>query len=233
MPFIPRSSSSFSAVRAVLFDIDDTLFPSSEFSSQARKKAVAAMIRAGLEATPKAALSELSKIVKSKGSNFSGHFNILVRRFPSASPLRAAAAGVAAYHAHKRLIKPYPGTASTLAKLSSRGFTLAIASEGVEIKQWDKLILLGLDDCFNAVFVTAPKGKTPAFYRAICLKLGLPPAAVLMVGDHPEKDMAAARAAGLRTVRLRQGRYQKTPSAADLDVRSLSQLLRFLPIRPI
>ena len=36
-------------LKAILFDIDDTLFPSSEFAEKARRSAVEAMVDAGLD----------------------------------------------------------------------------------------------------------------------------------------------------------------------------------------
>ncbi len=224
-------SSSLPGIRAVLFDIDDTLFPSARFSSLARKKAVSAMIKAGLQVTPPQAHAALNQIVRLHGSNFSGHFDLLVKKFYCPRPLRAVAAGVAAYHDAKRSIRPFPGARRTLHSLSRRGFLLAVASEGVALKQWDKLIRLKLDDQFSAVYVVAPGGKTPSFYKSVAHQLRLPPSSILMVGDHPFKDVASAKAAGLLTARLRAGRHAKLSSAADHTLARLDELLKLLPAK--
>ena len=222
--------SPFSSIKAILFDIDDTLFPSSEFSLLARKNAVSAMIRAGLKTTPKKAQAELLRIIAANGSNFSGHFDLLSKHFPCKDRFRVVAAGVGAYHNTKSSISPYPGVADTLLELRSRGYILAIASEGLAVKQWDKLIRLGLDPLFHQVFVTSSKtgGKNAAFYRRAARSLHLPPSSILMVGDNPAKDIAPAKAAGMRTVRIRAGKHIPTPDTADARMARLDRLVELL-----
>jgi putative hydrolase of the HAD superfamily len=218
-------------IRAILFDIDDTLFPSSEFSTQARRHAIAAMIQAGLKATPAQVEKELSSIIAAHGSNFGRHFDLLSQKFSCPDRYRVIAAGIAAYHNTKSSIHPYPHALSTLLSLRERGYIIAVASEGMAVKQWDKLIRLGADHLFHHVFVTelAGTGKAPLFYTRLSRQLGLPPAALLMVGDHPQKDIAAAKASGLRTVRLRSGKHAKLPAAADFTIARLDELLKLLP----
>ncbi|MFH1094766.1 MAG: HAD-IA family hydrolase [Candidatus Micrarchaeota archaeon] len=216
----------FGQVRAVLFDIDDTLFPSSEFSALARENAVRAMVNAGLGASEQQARRELSRIISARGSNASDHFNLLARRFACPVRERVVAAGVAAYHDTKTSISPYPKAAELLLSLRSKGYLVGAASEGVAVKQWDKLIRLGLDPLFHHVFVThaTGRGKDPAFYRSICRQLKLPPQQVLMVGDNPSKDIAPAQAAGLRTVRVLLGKHKAEKSKAELAISSLFRL---------
>ncbi|MBS1106479.1 MAG: HAD-hyrolase-like, partial [Deltaproteobacteria bacterium] len=40
----------------------------------------------------------------------------------------------------------------------------------------------------------------PRFFRSACARLGVAPAHAVVVGDHPEQDLAAARRAGLRAI---------------------------------
>lgn len=227
-----KNPPSLSSIRAILFDIDDTLFPSSEFSHLARHNAIRAMIQAGMEATAAQAERELDKIVASRGSNYGNHFDLLVRRFPCQNPDRVVAAGVGAYHNTKSSISPYPQTARLLLALRERGFILAVASEGVALKQWDKLIRLGLDPFFHHVFVTSTgkEGKTPAFYRQIARSLRLHPSQILMMGDNPAKDIVPAAAAGMHTGRLLLGKHARERARASFSLRLLRPLLSILPV---
>jgi len=221
----------FAGVRAVLFDIDDTLFPSSEFSALARKNAVSAMVRAGLKTTASRAQTELNHIISARGSNFSNHFDLLSKRFPCPDRFRVVAAGVAAYHNTKSSISPYPNVAETLLELRSGGYVLAVASEGLVIKQWDKLIRLGLDSLFHKVFVTSSvgNGKNAAFYKRVARSLHLPPSSILMVGDNPEKDILPAKKAGMHTIRIIAGKHAKSADNATLRLRTISGLVAMLP----
>jgi putative hydrolase of the HAD superfamily len=227
--FMPKAHADFSSVKAVLFDIDDTLFPSSEFSSLARNNAIKAMIQAGLPASFLQAKRELAKIVKLTGSNFGKHFDLLAYKFRSPCPERIIAAGVAAYHNTKSSISPYPQAAQILLSLRERGYVLAVASEGLAIKQWDKLIRLGLDPFFHEVFVvSAKKGKSPKFYKKIAKQLCLHPSQILMVGDNPAKDIAPAIKAGMLACRVLLGKNRGKKSKAHITIRSLSSLLKIL-----
>ncbi len=219
------------AIKAVLFDIDDTLFPSTEFAARARKNACRAMVEAGLHAAPTQAFDTLERIVSRKGSNYGRHFDELCKKFGCKDSDRVIAAGIVAYHNTKASIQPFPEAVRTLLALRDSGYVIAIASEGQKIKQWDKLIRLGLDCLFHDVFVTNEKGagKTPAFYRTISKKLKIPPSKILMVGNNPKKDIEPAAAAGMKTARMRFGRFAKQKARSDLDLVRLDSLLSSLP----
>jgi len=216
----------FQGIKAILFDIDDTLFPSSAFASLARKNAIAAMFASGMQASSISAKKELEKIISKYGSNYSGHFNRLVEKFKCKDKNYSVAAGIWAYHSTKACISPYPKVKNALLKLQKRGFILCVASEGIEIKQWDKLIRLGLDSNFNHVFVT-PK-KDEKFYLSICKKLKLSPNQILMVGDNPSKDILEARKAGLKTLRILLGKHSKLKDTAHASSTSCVQIGKYL-----
>jgi len=219
-----------SGIKAVIFDMDDTLFPSTEFSERARRNASRAMVEAGLAATPEKVFIELAKIVAKKGSNYEHHFDDLCKKFGCPDRDRVVAAGIVAYHNTKASIQPFPETVRTLLTLRDAGYVLAVASEGQAVKQWDKLIRLGLDHMFHHVFVTNAKcaGKNKAFYAKIAKSLRIPASQMLMVGNNPSKDIAPANQAGFRTARIRVGRWTREKCGADLDIARLDGLLSAL-----
>lgn len=53
----------------------------------------------------------------------------------------------------------------------------------------------------------------PGFYRAACVRLGLPPGRVLCVGDDPDNDVLGPRRAGLRAILL--DRKARRPESID------------------
>lgn len=209
-------------IRAVLFDIDDTLFPSSEFASLARKNAQRAMIAAGMDATEEQAQQEHFRIIKKYGSNYGRQLDLLASRFPCKKRLRAIAAGIAAYHDAKASIHPFPHAQSTLMHLQKKGYALCIASEGKAIKQWDKLVRLGLDLFFSHVFIT--RKKSPSFYRACAHRLRLSPSQCLMVGNHPKKDFSFSKKAGMHSLLLSRSSARKKQA----QIRSLDSLQALL-----
>ena len=69
-------------LKAIFFDIDDTLYTTSEFAEMAREKALEAMIAAGLRVKKETLMLELREIVSEFSSNYDRHFDKLLLRVP-------------------------------------------------------------------------------------------------------------------------------------------------------
>lgn len=97
-------------------------------------------------------------------------------------------------------IAPLPGHDETIAAARAAGLAVGILTNGPSAWQRRKLELTGIGDLVDAVAISAELGVAKpdpvAFHRA-CELLGVPPAATAMVGDSEPFDMAGARAAGL------------------------------------
>ncbi|MEM4389480.1 MAG: TIGR02253 family HAD-type hydrolase [Candidatus Micrarchaeia archaeon] len=220
-------------IKAILFDIDDTLFPSGEFAEKARRNAIAAMIEEGLERSADEAYAVLQSIIREYGSNYPRHFDVLLDRLGvKENRARLIAAGVAAYHNTKSTIAPFPDVPRTLIRLRDLGYRLYAVSEGKAVKQWDKLIRLGLDFLFHGAFISEEVGcgKSVRFYRTVARKLALKPGELLMVGDRLDKDIGPAKRAGMRTARILQGKYalQAGRTKPDFEITRVGELLDIL-----
>src|SRR5262245_17354782 len=69
-------------LRAIFFDIDDTLFSTSEFADKARRAAIDAMIAHGLLGEREAVVRELNEVVAEFTSNYEHHLDKLLLRLP-------------------------------------------------------------------------------------------------------------------------------------------------------
>jgi len=67
---------------AIFFDVDDTLFSTSEFAKKARRASCEAMHNVGLTLDPSALEDELREVVSEFSSNYNSHFDQLLRRIP-------------------------------------------------------------------------------------------------------------------------------------------------------
>jgi putative hydrolase of the HAD superfamily len=121
---------------------------------------------------------------------------------------------------HWRLYDDVPGAVSELAR---RGFQLGIASNFdrrlIEIVQGHPPLSV-----FTAVFPASAVGytkPTPAFFREIEKRLGVPPEQVALVGDDEASDAQGAIAAGWRAVRL-----NRSGTATVGEICSLTELIR-------
>ena len=98
------------------------------------------------------------------------------------------------------------GAEQALAALRAQGLTLAILSN---FDQRLHGLLRGLNvRCyFDAVVLPAESGAakpSPAIFAHCLAQLGIAPRQALLVGDHPVRDLQAARAAGLHALDIRQ-----------------------------
>lgn len=228
-------------LRAVLFDIDDTLYPSSVYAANARRRAVEAMVRAGLEVPVDVALAELMEVVREFTSNYGQHFDKLVRRLahrlrPGVQEAIVVAAGVVAYHGAKEELAPFPDAVRALEALQRSALLRGVLTNGFTAKQAEKLVRLGLHEMFspNAIFISESVGIAkphPKIFEIACDSLGVSPRETLYVGDHPRKDIDPAHEAGLLTCLRRDAGHHSHEAGVhppDIVVSNFDELLRIL-----
>ncbi len=203
------------ALRAVLFDIDDTLFSTTDFAGKARDNAVRAMVEAGLDVPEVEARRELEEVIAEFSSNYDHHFDKLLQRLRPAclderNQALIVAAGVAAYHDTKfRELAPFDDVYPFLEGLVAAGIRTGIITHGWTIKQAEKLVRLGLVPYLDpkAVFISDQIGiskPNPKLYQAALQDLGLEPHEVMYVGDNPEHDVAPPQSLGMIAVWARR-----------------------------
>jgi putative hydrolase of the HAD superfamily len=213
------------SLKAILFDLDDTLYSTSEFASLARLNALRAMIRMGLKVPLDVLSRELSEVVREFGSNFGQHYGTLLKRLPSESykdinPVLLVASAVAAYHDTKRdHLAPHQDAMRLLKALTKTRLIRGVVSDGLQVKQAEKLLRLGIYPLLSpgAVFISEQMGiskPNPKIFSKACRKLGVPAGQALYVGNSMSQDIAPAAAAGLHTVFTRRGGREDDPSAS-------------------
>ena len=191
-------------IKAVFFDIDDTLYDTSGFARLARKAAINVMIDAGLPLSSDEAYKLLKEIIKEKGSNYDKHFNILTEKvFGEEKPLLIAL-GMITYHNVKfALLRLFPKTPSTLIYLKSKGYQLGVISDGITIKQWEKLIRLGLHHFFDEVVTSEEAGVAKPDERIFQLalnRMGCQAKKSIMIGNKFNKDIVGALNIGMSAI---------------------------------
>lgn len=191
-------------IKAVFFDIDDTLYDTSSFAKLARRAAINAMIDAGLPLEFDEAYKLLREIIKEKGSNYDKHFNVLTKRvFGEEKPLLIAL-GMITYHNVKfALLRLFPNTMSTLIYLKSRGYHLGVISNGITIKQWEKLIRLGLHHFFDEIITSQEAGvekPDEEIFKLAIGKMGCKAEKSVMVGNKFSEDILGAINTGMSAI---------------------------------
>ncbi len=230
-------------LRAVLFDVDDTLYSITEFAARARENSVRAMIAAGLALPREDVAAELDEVVREFPSNFESHFDALLLRLPAGAcgqvnPAVIVASGVVAYHETKW--REFSASADALEVLRSlsgkQELRLGAVTSGVPVKQAEKLIRLGVLEHLEAraIFFAEQMGYSkhnPKLYVQVCRVLGLPPEQCMFVGDHPVRDVDSPNRAGLITVLYQGGgkyggeRGETDPDYAVQNFWDLSEII--------
>jgi len=190
--------------KVLLFDIDGTLLDTSSFAEIARRGAIDVMIEHGLPSTQNETYKLLKEIIAEYGSNYGKHFNILTERICGKENPLLIALGIATYHNIKfSLLKPFPKTVKTLIYLKDRGYRLGIISNGITIKQWEKLIRLGIHDFFDEIVtseeVGCEKPKKEIFEEAM-KRMNSTPENSIMIGNVFETDIAGAMNIGMASI---------------------------------
>jgi len=214
-------------IKSVVFDLDDTLYNSTALSESARRAALKAMINEGLDIDLKKGYVDLMRIVKRYGSNYSEHFNRFLEEKLGHVDYKFLASGVIAYHNTKfAYIRPFDDTIPTLIELVKRKKKLGIITNGVSVKQWEKILRLGLEHFFEFVIISSEakyEKPSPKVYEIALERLDLPPEEVLMV-DNKIEDLKGAKDVGMKTVlitRIKDAEY--TPK-----IKKLSEILNFM-----
>ncbi len=224
-------------VKCLIFDIEDTLYDSSLQMRMTRLNAVRAMIEAGLPIDLETGYKTLEEIVSQYGPHYTKHFDSLLERLGLRWNPAVIAAGVVAYRETSDVyLKPFPDTIPTLVKLRDQKYKLGVVSDGRSVKQWQKLIQLGVHHLFHSVVITEDLKATNLGVKQFmkCLKdLGVKSQESVYVSSRPNKEIQCANEAGIVTVRIRQGdsamEELKSPKAkAKYEISCLSEILEIL-----
>jgi putative hydrolase of the HAD superfamily len=133
-------------------------------------------------------------------------------------------------HWYEQAWRAFDDAEDALTAISRAGLATAVLTNGTVAQQTGKLARVGLLGRVGPVYTAEGIGSAkpaPRAYLIACDRLGLPPAAVLNVGDRYDLDVEGARAAGLRAVHL--DRNGGGPMREHSRIASLRELVRFLP----
>lgn len=218
-------------MKAVLFDLDQTLIDFMKLKQRASKKAALAMISAGLHMDQKKAGDELFRFYLEDGIDGNTAFSRFIKKHNGSVDDKMLALGLNAYlDAKRKYLKSYPGVATVLSALKKKGLRLAVVTDAPRVKAYQRLDAIGILDFFDAVvgFEDTGKRKPSAlpFKKALSL-LGVSSSEALMVGDWPERDIMGAKKAGLNTCWARYGADdKKAEPKADYVIDEISGVLK-------
>ncbi len=209
-------------IKAVFFDLDDTLFDcSGSLIDNARKRAAKAMVKAGLPCSSKKAYSLQVELFKQLGP-MENIFDRMCNLFncPKDERRKFVKAGFKAYNSDDvEKIKPFPDAIPTLKKLRKKGLKLVLITSGIYERQSKKIKILGLKKMFDLILIhdfEKDVSKFKKFEKAM-KELNLSSRKVIAVGDKVSSEIRMANRLGMISVRVLRGRFSKIKPRNELE----------------
>jgi putative hydrolase of the HAD superfamily len=196
---------------AVVFDLDDTLYPERRFSLSGYA-AVATTVAAETGMPADILYRFLVRRYRTHGRE--GLLQALCAAF--ALPRHEVPRLVEIIRTHGPRLRLPRVSRDVLGVLRAQGHRLGVLTNGLPSTQRGKVRALGIESLVDVVVYAeehAPEGKpAPVCFATVLSRLGVSGARAVFVGDHPEKDIAGAAAARLHPIWL-PGRQADPPPA--------------------
>ena len=189
-------------IRAIAFDLDDTLYPEVQFVySGYRAVSEAVRQQLGFEIDDDlVALFEAGQ----RGDLFTPVLQMHLGPVEEAFIRQL----IEVYRQHKPTLRPFPEVRKVLEELKP-SYRLAIVSDGWLGVQDRKLQALQIRPYFDVVVFSDKWGRDcwkphPYAYEECARLLSLNPTSMVYVGDNPTKDFIAPCMMGMKTIRVRR-----------------------------
>ncbi len=220
-------------IKAVVFDLDNTLVDFMAMKRQAIDAAISAMVDAGLNLPVDEVKARIEAIYKEWGIEFQNVFDQLLYDVFRKVDYKILSAGIIAYRrAREAALVPYPHVYMTMVELLKRGMKLAVVSDAPAREAWLRLCYLNFHHIFDAVVTFDDSGErkpSPVPFRKVLELLNVRPEQSLMVGDWAERDMIGAANIGMKTVFARYGdTFGTVDPHADYEVSDIKELLHIV-----
>ena len=213
-------------VRAIIFDLDDTLYPRDHFVFSG----FAAVARHCEQRWGVSALSAFSTLCGARVAGRAGsEFQALCE--DSDVPPDAVGELLHVFRTHEPDLSLPQSSRSALEGLRRDGWRIGVLTNGTPDVQARKVAALGLPHLVDEVVYATDcvdGGKpAPGAFRAALARLDVPASRAVCVGDDLRCDVYGARAAGLATIRVR--RPEGVPQLAD-DADAVIESLGEIPV---
>ena len=217
-------------IKAVIFDLDNTLLDFISMKESAVSSAVHAMIEAGLDLDEKSSYERIITLYQETGWENQQIFDIFLKEKTGEVDNKYLAAAIVSYRrAREATLRLYPDVQRTLNILGKMGLKLAVVSDAPSREAWMRIYYLNLHHVFDLVLTFDDVGErkpSPKGFEMALEKLGIKTDEVLMIGDWPERDVAGASKLGIKTIYAKYGdTFGTVESGADWDVENIYEVV--------
>ncbi len=192
-------------IKAIIFDLDDTLYDCSGTLTLNSKKLAAKIISKAIKCSETEALKLQLELENRLGPQadisheISSLYNLPDKFCKEISRI------INTLDVESAIL--FPDTMDSLIELKRIGYKLFLVTFGNKKVQKKKIKVLGLEKAFNEIIITdKPVGKENCF-EEILTKYHLEPEQVLCVGDKIKDEIEIGRKLGMPTVLMKHGRH--------------------------
>ena len=217
-------------IKAIIFDLDNTLLDFVKMKQFAVKAAITAMNEAGLQVDEDKAYKDIMDLYASTGWENQQVFDDYLKQTRGEVSNKILAAAVVAYRrAREATLLVYPNVNKTLIELLKIQIQLAVVSDAPSREAWMRLYYLNLHHVFDPVLTfddTGVRKPSPEPFKMALKKINAQPDEVLMIGDWPDRDVVGAKQIGMKTIFARYGdTFGTKESGADWDVNDIYEIV--------
>ena len=221
-------------IKAVIFDLDNTLIDFINMKNQAIKAAINGMNESGLQIPFDEAKKKIFEIYENKGYEYQEVLNQFIISECNSINYKILAAGIVSYRrAKEESLIAYPNANKTLIKISKLGLKLGLITDAPSREAWTRLYSVNFHHIFDKVLTyddtkVYKPSKIP--FQTILRYFKINPDEAVMVGDWPEKDIEGAKNVGMQTAFARYGNLSASKSfqKADIVLDDISEILDYI-----
>ncbi len=191
-----------SAIQAVIFDLDDTLYPERDYAYSGFAVVATAFEEQLGDPTESTARMNALLDADRRGRVFNALLDELGRPDDDALIVRM----IETFRTHKPGIELFPDADAALTRFRG-AFRLGLITDGPAVQQSAKVDALDLRTRIDELVLTAELGSGfgkphPAAFDLMQEHFDLPPSACIYVADNAAKDFVAPNALGWKTVQI-------------------------------
>lgn len=223
-------------VRAISFDLDDTLWPFAPIGVRIEHALHDWFVEHSPGTAERFPISEMRALRERVFAEFPQHAHDLglLRRLTIEHALREsgddptlASAAYEIFYRERNRVDFYPDARDGLQRIAARLPVAAVTNGNAD------LTAVGIGPLFRFQLGAREYGSAkpdPGIFLEACRRLEIPPHEVLHVGDHPEMDVTGAANAGLRSCWIDRGdhAWPEALPPADLHFTTLTALADWL-----
>ncbi|MGH2105098.1 HAD family hydrolase [Aerococcus urinaeequi] len=206
-------------IKALVFDLDDTLMPEYEYVFSGYR-VLSNFLSKNYNLDRDKIYLQLVNLFQIDSKNV---FNRLFDLYGISYGNEDIKELVVRYREHFPKVKPYNDVYRNLNIYRKQGYKLAIITDGFEQAQKNKIASLELEKYFDFILVTDEYGKdfwkpSPKPFEMVKNKLSVDFDEIMYIGDNPSKDFFIKKVYPITTVKINRDKaiHRKEPYLADI-----------------